>query len=91
MALYLNGQPVALKNMARKHSLTLGTMELGNWSSTSQKASPNYRIRDFHGRIDEFTLLSRALSAEEIHREYELGKQRAATALAGLELSSPAK
>lgn len=91
MALYLNGQLVASKNMVRKHSLTLGTMELGNWSSTSQKASPNYRIRDFHGRIDEFTLLSRPLSAEEIHREYELGKQRAATAVAGLELPSPAK
>jgi hypothetical protein len=91
MVLYLNGRPVASKNMTRSHKLTLGTMELGNWSSMSQQASPNYRIRDFHGRIDEFTLLSRPLSAEEIYRQYEVGKQRAATAVAELEMSSPVK
>jgi hypothetical protein len=36
-------------------------------------------------------LLSRPLSAEEIYRQYEVGKQRAATAVAELEMSSPIK
>jgi anti-sigma factor RsiW len=91
MMLYLNGQPVASKPMARQHSLTLGTLELGNWSPISQKTHVNYRTRDFHGRIDEFALLSRPLSAEEIHRQYELGKPREATAVAGLAPSSLVK
>jgi hypothetical protein len=91
MMLYLNGQLVASKKMAWQHNLTLGTLELGNWSPTSQKTSANYRIRDFHGRIDEFALLSRPLSAEEIHRQYELGKPREATAVVELAPSSSAK
>src|SRR5882724_153715 len=91
MMLYLNGQLVASKKMAWQHNLTLGTLELGNWSPVSQKTSANYRIRDFHGRIDEFALLSRPLSAEEIRRQYELGKPREATAVVELAPASPVK
>jgi hypothetical protein len=91
MMLYLNGQLVASKRMAWQHNLTLGTLELGNWSPTSQKTGANYRVRDFHGRIDEFTLLSRPLSSAEIRRQYELGKPREVTALAELAPSATAK
>ena len=87
MILYMNGRPVAWKTV-KKRALTLGTLELGNWSPTAQKADANYRIRDFHGRMDEFALLSRALSAGEIHHQYELGKPRETTAVAELKSSA---
>jgi hypothetical protein len=83
MILYMNGRSVASKTV-KPQILSLGTLELGNWSPTAQKADANYRIRDFHGRMDEFALLSRPLSAEEIRRQYELGKPRETTAVAEL-------
>jgi hypothetical protein len=89
MSVYFNGQLVASKNMAKKRALTLGSLELGNWSPTARKADENYRVRDFHGRMDEFALLSRPLSPEEIRSQYELGKPRQTTAVAGLSTSSP--
>src|SRR6185437_13456190 len=61
MSIYLNGKRVAAKP-AEIRELTLGTLELGNWTPLSPKPDANYRIRDFHGRMDEFALLSRPLS-----------------------------
>ena len=74
--------------MTNKQPLTLGNLELGNWSPEAKKMDVNYGIRDFHGRMDEFALLSRALSASEIHRQYELGRPRQATVVA--QISQPA-
>jgi hypothetical protein len=91
MSLYLNGRQVASKNAKRRVPLTLGALELGNWSPTARKAPANYRIRDFHGRMDEFALLSRPLSSEEIARLYELGKPRETTEMASLERGASAK
>jgi ferric-dicitrate binding protein FerR (iron transport regulator) len=88
MILYLNGRRVSSKT-ARTRVLTLGVLELGNWSPTAKGADANYRLRDFHGRMDEFALLSRALSDEEIRREYETGQPRETTAVA--ELRTPAQ
>lgn len=88
MVLYLNGREVASKD-SKILPLTLGTLELGNWTPAARRLSPDYRTRDFHGRMDEFALLSRALSAEEILHQYELGKPRETTAVAGLTPFSP--
>lgn len=76
MTLYLNGHEVASKFAKRRVPLTLGPLELGNWSSMARRADANYRIRDFHGRMDEFALLSRPLSGDEIARLYELERPR---------------
>lgn len=76
MALYLNGRRVASKSESQERTLSLGILELGNWTPRNTKASANYRIRNFHGRMDEFALLSRPLSDEEILRFYESGKPR---------------
>jgi hypothetical protein len=88
MILYMNGRQVAAKT-AKMQPLTLGTLDLGNWTLTAPKASADYRIRDFHGRMDEFALFSRPLSAEEIYRQYEIGQPREAIAVAGLTPLSP--
>ena len=87
MSLYLNGKLVAAKP-AERRELTLGTLELGNWTPVTQKPDAKYRIRDFHGRMDEFALLSRPLSTQEIHRLYEIGKPRGTTVVAGVPPSS---
>src|SRR5262249_17852974 len=84
MSLYLNGQPIASKTAKQKRVLTLGTLELGNWTPNAKKADANYRIREFHGRMDEFVLLRRPLSAEEIRRQYHLGKPRESGVVAQL-------
>ena len=89
MSLYFDGRLVASKSVHKPRMLTLGTMELGNWTPTASKADPNYRVRNFHGRMDEFALLSRPLSADEIRRQYDLGKPRDTTVVASLKSSIP--
>jgi hypothetical protein len=89
MSLYFDGRVVASKFMVKKRILTLGNLELGNWTSTAKTTDADYRIRDFHGRMDEFALLSRALSPQEIHQQYELGRPRQATAVAELPRPGP--
>ncbi len=76
MSLYLNGRQVATKLARWRQPLTLGTLELGNWSPPAARAGAGYLLREFHGRMDEFTLLSRPLSSEEIRWMYEFGKPR---------------
>lgn len=48
--------------------LRTGQMELGNWTPAAQEPS------HFNGRIDEFAMFSRALSADEIIAYHELKK-----------------
>ncbi|HXS69752.1 MAG TPA: LamG domain-containing protein, partial [Candidatus Polarisedimenticolia bacterium] len=90
MSLYFNGRLVASKTVHKTRPLSLGTVELGNWTPTAERSDANYRIRNFHGRMDEFALLSRPLSAEEIRRQYDLGKPRdASTAIASFKTTYP--
>jgi len=86
MSLYFNGRIVAAKFMAKKHLLSLGNLELGNWRTYTKKASVDYTVRAFHGRMDEFTLLSRPMTTEEIRRQYELGRPRQANPAALAEI-----
>jgi hypothetical protein len=91
MTLYFNGHIVASKFMVTKRVLTLGNVELGNWTSTAKKMDANYRVRDFHGRMDEFALLSRALSPQEIREQYDLGRPRQVTTVAELPQTATAR
>lgn len=89
MNLYLNGREVASKSAKYHEPLTLGTLELGNWSPTSRR-SGGYQLRELHGRMDEFALLSRPLSSEEIRWMYEFGKPRETLNVAKLNSESSA-
>ena len=51
--------------------LVAKSLEIGNW--TPMSGDPLEPIRNFNGRIDEFALFSRALSAEEVRRFAEAG------------------
>lgn len=69
---YLNGEPAAEQRLASRLPLQFGDMELGNW--TPQIGQPMEPIRNFNGRIDEFAIFGRALSAAEIRQLHQLGK-----------------
>ena len=85
-ALYLNGKRVASRAIADPVPLILDDVELGNWNPLLNPPStirerrdrhrPSFFVRNFHGRMDEFALLSRPLSAEETRRLYEAGRPR---------------
>ncbi|RYD65933.1 MAG: hypothetical protein EOP83_06265 [Verrucomicrobiaceae bacterium] len=63
---FVNGSEVATGQMKRRVPVQLGLSNLGNFDASSP-TSPNIGfVRSFNGRIDEFALLTRALTAEEI-------------------------
>lgn len=66
--LYLNGRESGSNFLESRTPLRIGEIEIGN--------SERYRTRrpNFRGKMDELSLYSTALSAEEIHRLYESGR-----------------
>lgn len=63
---YGNGRPIGAGASFTPPALHLGTAELGN--------SPSRDVRQLIGSVDEFAVLSRALSAEELRKLYEQGQ-----------------
>lgn len=60
---FVNGKEVAKTSLKRPVPIKLGLANLGNFDS---QTSDNGMVRNFNGRIDEFALFNRALSAGEI-------------------------
>jgi hypothetical protein len=79
---YVNGEFVSATPIKRPVKLKLGAVELGNWGvrveepkwASMKNYSPAYLSRNLSGRMDEFALLSRAMTAEEIQAYYEKGR-----------------
>lgn len=78
--LYLDGQPFGSSAFEGAGPVKLRTFEIGNWgghpgmplrASAQHATAPSFYLRAFEGRIDEFTILSTALPAEEVRRLYE--------------------
>jgi hypothetical protein len=65
VALYVNGQLDVATDIPKSLTAVLGPGEIGNWSPI--RGRPRRR---FSGRMDEFVILSRALSAAEIAAYY---------------------
>lgn len=79
-ALYLDGKPVGSNSLAGAGPLNLRTFEIGNWGgrpgmrlgpSAPHANTPSFYLRAFEGRMDEFAILSTALTAGEIRRLHE--------------------
>lgn len=69
---YFNGRQVASAPIRFDQPLTIGSAEIGNWGITLGKGT--YPVRNFVGRMDEFTLWKVALSSAELaemHRKYQ--------------------
>jgi Concanavalin A-like lectin/glucanases superfamily/FecR protein len=69
---YLDGRAISHGSLPDPIPLRIGHADIGNWN-VSRAYFPD-KIRSLNGRIDEFAILRRALSEEEILRMYELGK-----------------
>jgi hypothetical protein len=91
---YCNGIRVGTSNSNYKTKtvkLELGHCEIGNWGvrpSDPQWADVKLRgandaTRNLHGRIDEMTIFSRALTEEEIRKLYEQGRPKEGSPAAG--------
>lgn len=63
---FVNGTQVAAGPMKRRVPVKLGLANLGNFDPGSPTSPGSGVVRAFNGRIDEFALFNRALSAEEI-------------------------
>ncbi|MEK7951373.1 LamG-like jellyroll fold domain-containing protein [Luteolibacter soli] len=73
MSHFVNGSLVATGKMSRRVPVQLGLANLGNFDASSPASPTNGLVRAFNGRIDEFALLTRALTAEEITSMFEKG------------------
>lgn len=62
---FVNGEEVASAPMKRRFPIPLGMANLGNFDSAVPEQNDGV-IRSFNGRIDEFALFTRALTAKEI-------------------------
>ena len=67
---YMNGREVASADIRFDQPLTIGPAEIGNWGVPLGKG--NHPVRNFVGRMDEFTLWNVALTAEDILKIYQL-------------------
>ena len=79
---YKDGRAVARTRIAKPVGVTLDSMDFGNWAARPDQpewgwermALYGYAVRNFVGRVDEFALLSRALSEAEIQSLYQTGE-----------------
>lgn len=68
---YVDGDRVYSFPISQHLNLRFGGVELGNWMPKDLK---NDRLRNLNGRIDEFLLLDRSMTDEEIKNLYLVGK-----------------
>lgn len=78
---YLDGRLISSFNRGIKVPMQLGTFEIGNWGvrpddprlASFDWGLPQDVIRNYHGRMDEFAILSTALNAADIEKIYRAG------------------
>lgn len=67
---YLDGEAVVREVRGELPPLRIGKAEIGNWFSQGG----GHPIRSLNGRIDEFAILSRAMTPDEIRAHFEAGR-----------------
>jgi hypothetical protein len=78
LAHYINGEFVSREPIEDKwlvETVNIGPASIGNWSDPVYKRDdPSFAVRNLNGAIDEFAIFKTALTEQEIHDLYELGK-----------------
>lgn len=67
MSLYLDGKLVGASPTTKRLPIRMGGAELGNWRSSKERSN---MIRSLVGIVDEFLILKRALTKEEVRALY---------------------
>lgn len=65
---YVNDREVASAPIKHSFLINLGMANIGNFDSGLPPEAGNTYVRNFNGRFDEFAMISRALTPEEINR-----------------------
>jgi hypothetical protein len=70
---YVDGEAVIHEYFASDIPFVFGKSQIGAWARVNARSELEF-LRFLRGRIDEFILLQRAMTATEIRQIYELGK-----------------
>lgn len=73
---YFNGEPISSESIpdgALVESIRIGPASICNWSDPKYQTDPQFVLRNLNGSMDEFTLYSGALPADEILQLYRDG------------------
>ena len=71
---YKNGELIGSSEIESPRKLEIGTGDLCNWPYQDWAAGTQFEYRNLNGMMDEFIVLSRGLSADEVREMYEVGK-----------------
>ena len=74
---YINGKAISnekVPNGFLVEKVKIGAASIGNWSEPKNHSNPRFAVRNLNGSLDEFTIYSAALGAEEIAKLYKVGK-----------------
>ncbi|MEZ6136737.1 MAG: LamG-like jellyroll fold domain-containing protein [Pirellulaceae bacterium] len=73
---YFNGKAIGSESIPDQFlvdSIRIGQASICNWSEPMYRTDPEFVLRNLNGTMDEFAILSGALSADEILQWYETG------------------
>jgi len=71
---FLDGELLEAIPVSSPDSVNVGTAELGNWPYRSWAAGTKWEQRHLNGAMDEFFILGRACSSEEIKEMFVKGR-----------------
>ena len=74
VAHYRNGELLRALPIESPRPIGIGTGNLGNWPYQDWAEGTPFEYRNLNGLMDEFVILSRAMSGGEIHEMYEAGR-----------------
>ncbi|HEY1173229.1 MAG TPA: LamG-like jellyroll fold domain-containing protein [Verrucomicrobiae bacterium] len=72
---YVDGVQVNEMSAGVKSPLKIGDMEIANWNTVGYGSGANFR--NWNGRMDEFAMFDRALTADEVQELYRAGNKQA--------------
>lgn len=73
---YIDGEAISSESVPEGYlveNVRIGAASIGNWSEP-EREDPSFAVRNLNGAIDEFSIYSEALSADEIAELYITGK-----------------
>ena len=73
---YVNGESISTESIPDEtlvEWIRIGPASICNWSQPMYRTDPTFVVRNLNGSLDEFALLSGALTSEEIQSLYRAG------------------
>ena len=71
---YRDGELVGSAAIDSPRKLGIGVADLDNWPYKGWAAGTQFEYRNLNGMMDEFVVLKRALSADEVYEMFEVGR-----------------